>query len=689
MKNCIKTLSIVLLLSTFFGYSQNMNKGFKMLEKGDFQNAVPFFENILQEYPDNKTARLCHARAVGLSNSPADALNTFIQMRKDYPNDLEIDLNYAESLLWNKKFETAETFYVQLVANNPDNFVAHLGYANTLSNLKKYADALAMVNKALDLSPNNPGALVSRKYIKLGYANQKVNAQKYVEAETLYDEILVDFKNDRETLMNKANLYLITKQITKGENTYALIATNPTDTIVALNGLSLLSHLDDKNKKALAIAKESLNKSLIIEDTIVHNQSQERYVQALIWNKQFKKAKIYLDILKAHQPNTNWILALEATLHVYKSEFPEAVAAYQQILANDDQSFDGNLGIANAYLAKGETQKGLDAVDQTLKIFIDQKDALNIKRKTQLKYTPVIEEKIAYSFDNGDNKAISSTTDLEVPLSLKWAITGSYQYRTTDNPITHVSATTNNFLAGAKYQWKPLTSLHFSAGLSNANAQSQSFSEVLVHGYIKTKPIKKQDLEVGYKRELQSFNADLIDKKIAMNNFYLNNNFGTNFNLGWFTQYFYTTQTDNNTRHLLFTSLYYTLMEKPVLKTGLNYQYITFKNQQPMDYFSPKKFNAFEVFLDFLKDEQAVEDRGVFYTLSAATGLQYIEDDPQQFTYRFQAKLGYKINRRLLANLYGLHSNIASATAAGFTYTEVGFRLKWNITAKPLFNLKK
>lgn len=687
MKNCIKTLTILFLCCIQFSWSQNMKKGFSMLEKGDFANAVPFFEKILKEHPNNKTAKLCHARAVGLSNSPADALATFIQMRKDYPNDLEIDLNYAESLLWNKKFETAETFYIELVKSNPDNFVAHLGYANTLSNLKKYALALAMVNKALELSPNNSGALVSRKYIKLGFANQKVNAQQYYEAEELYDEILIDFENDRETLMNKANLYLITKQITKGEKTYALIATNPTDSIVTLNGLSLLSHLDDKNKKALKIAQQSLEKSAAIKDTTVQNQSKERFVQSLIWNKKFKQAKKKINQLKLEKPNTNWVLALEATLHVYRSEFPEAVTVYNQILANDDKSFDGNLGIANAYLAKGETQKGLNAVDETLKIFIDQKDALNIKRKTHLKYAPVIEEKIVYSFDNGDNKAISSTTDVIVPLSLKWAVNGSYQYRTTQNPVTDVSATTNNLLAGAKYQLKPLTSLHFNAGVSSAIAQSKSFSEVLIHGFIKTKSMKKQDLEIGYKRELQSFNADLIDKKIAMNNFYLNNNFGTNFNLGWFTQYFYTTQTDNNIRHLLFTSLYYTLMEKPVLKAGFNYQFITFKNRQPLDYFSPKKFNAFEVFADFLKDEQAVEDRGVFYTLSAATGLQFIEDDPQQFTYRFQAKLGYKINQRLLANLYGLHSNIASATAAGFTYTEIGLRVKWNISAKPIFKI--
>ena len=33
--------------------------------------------------------------------------------------------------------------------------------------------------------------------------------------------------------------------------------------------------------------------------------------------------------------------------------------------------------------------------------------------------------------------------------------------------------------------------------------------------FFKMKPLKLQDLEIGYKREVQNFNADLVDKEIA------------------------------------------------------------------------------------------------------------------------------------------------------------------------------
>ena len=103
-------------------YAQDMNKGFSNLEKGEFAQAEVFFENILKEYPNNKTARLCYARAIGLNKKDKKALAIFIGLKKEYPGDLEIELNYAEALLWNKKFDEAKVFYSTLVEKNPTNF---------------------------------------------------------------------------------------------------------------------------------------------------------------------------------------------------------------------------------------------------------------------------------------------------------------------------------------------------------------------------------------------------------------------------------------------------------------------------------------------------------------------------------------------------------------------------------------
>lgn len=663
-----------------------MTEGFSNLEKGEFDKAEVFFTTILKDYPQNKTARLCYARAVGLNKQPEKALTLFTALKNEYQDDLEIKLNYAESLLWNKKFDDAKIYYTRLVADNPTNFVAHLGFANTLSNLKEFKDALSNVNKALDLSPGNGGALVSRKYIKLGYANEMVSAKKYTEAETFYNEILADFPNDKETLLNKANLYLITKNSVKGREAYNSLSTS--DPILALNGLSLVEHIAGKESKALEISEKAMAKIGETKDEKLIKQTQERYVQALIWNKKYKLAETKIAALNQLYANENWLLALSATLAIYKSDFKDSIKYYATILANDSKSFDGNLGIANAYYASGEIDNSIKAVYQTLEIFKNQNDAMNFLKKLNEEHTPNLDEKLSYSFDNGNNTAITSRTLITFPLSTKWAVNTTYQYRKTENSVTNVSANANDFLVGASYKFHPKISFNVDGGITSANSVTSSYTSLLFSAYFKTKPMKLQDLEVGYKRDLQNFNTDLIDKQISANNFYLNNNFGTNFKLGWFTQYFYTTQSDNNTRNLLFTSLYYSFLSKPVLKGGFNYQFISFKDQVPTVYFSPSQFNAYEVFVELMKDEKITEKGSFFYNLNAATGFQYIEKLEKQSTYRIQAKLGYKFSDRLLANIYGLKSNIASAAVSGFTYTEFGFRLNWNLLSKPIFVLK-
>jgi tetratricopeptide (TPR) repeat protein len=687
MKVFQKISLFVFIFISGFGFCQDMKEGFSNLEKGEFDKGEMFFESILKTYPTNKTARLCYARAVGLNKDPKKAFDLFMLLKNDYPDDLEIKLNYAESLLWNKDYKNAKVYYTKLVGDYPTNFVAHLGFANTLSNLKEYKDALYNVNKALDLSPKNGGAMVSRKYIKLGFASENVALKNYDQADKYYDEILADFVNDKETLLNKANLYLMTKNAVGGRATYKLLS--PTDPILALNGLSLVEHIAGKESKALDIATQALKQSEVIKDVELIKQTNERYVQALIWNKKFTPAANKIEALEKSYKNENWLLSLSATLAIYKSNFGESIDYYKKILGNDLKSFDGNLGLANALNAAGETEKAIKAVFTTLYVFKNQNDATNFLNKLKIEHTPVLDEKLSYAFDNGNNTSMASKTIITFPVSTKWSFNTMYQFRKTENKITNVLANTNDFMMGASYKFLPKASFNFEAGLTSAKSGLSDYSSSLINAFFKLKPMKLQELEIGYKRDLQNFNTDLIDKQIATNNYYFNYNLGTNFNLGWFTQYFYTTQTDNNTRNLLFTSLYYTLLSKPVVKCGLNYQFLSFKNQVPSVYFSPSKFNAYEIFIEMLRDEKIAERNTVFYNISAATGLQYIEDKEQQSTYRLQGKLGFKFSNRFLINVYGLKSNIASASVAGFVYTEVGFRLNWTFLSKPVFNFNK
>lgn len=657
-----------------------MKEGFSYLENGKYEEAETFFSTILQEYPTNKTARLCYGRAVGLNGNSAKAKTIFTNLLKEYPNDFEVKLNYGESLLWNKEYNLAKAYYQKLVVEDSTNFPALLGFANTLSNLKEYPAALKYVNKALEVSPGNPNAMISKKYIYLGSAYQKQQVQQYAEAESLLKKCLSLFVNDKDALLNLANLYLIMDELDKAEITYTTLfdtAAKYEDTISALNGLALVSHLKGKEKKALQTSQTAYDRLDETVNTMIVQQTTERYIQALIWNKKYAQAKALIDQLIEVEPNENWILALRATLNVYKSNFTQSLADYDQILIHDASSFDGNLGKANILKALGRYDEAYAAAEKTLTFYNNQKDALNLIKELNTLFSAFYDGKASYTFDNGDNEAFSLQNIVEYPFSTRLKLLGNYTFRTTNNTVTNNEATSHAVSAGLAYQIVPNITFKGIVGVTSANAETNDYTQLLADFSLNLKPFKLQTLDIGYKREIQSFNADLLDREIVQNHLYANYNISTNFNLGWFTQYYYTSQNDDNSRHLLFTSLYYNILSKPSLKVGLNYQYITFDNQVPTIYFSPEKFNAGEVFLNLIKDENITKPNEWFYELTAATGLQYIEDQDSQSTYRFQGKLGYKFSDRCLANVFGTRSNIASATAAGFTFTEIGVRFKW------------
>ena len=689
----MRSTSITILFFLFFSlqsFGQEMKEGFTYLETGLYTKAEVFFEEILKEYPANKTARLCYGRSVGLNGDAKKAVVLFKKLQEDYPTDFEVKLNYSESLLWNKNYTKAKTYYKTLLKENSKSFPALLGYANTLSNLNEFEEALIYADKALIVLPGNKNALVSKKYMRLGLANKKIQTKEYELSEALLKENLKTFNNDTETLVNLANLYLISDQIEKAKKTYETLGESSENKLISLNGVSLAQHLIGNNKKALNTSKSALE--IIDKNTTktLKNKTTERYIQALIWNKKYALAtKAIRQLLDDNENPENWMLSLRATLNIYKSDFKKSLEDYRLILKKDSASFDGNLGQANTLKAFGFFNKAYTSAEKTLQFYENQKDAMNFIKQLDLNFTPFIETKASYSFDNGNNEANAYDINAEIPFSTRFKVLTNYNYRTTSNSFTNLEAVTNNFLLGASYQLLNNLTVKGSLGVTSSNSDIKKYNQLLTDISIKIKPFKLQNLELGYKRDLQNFNAALLNEEIIQNNLILNYSVNTNFNLGWYTQYYYTFQSDANTRNLFFTSLYYNILEKPSIKGGFNYQNISFK-ESVNTYFSPSKFNAIEVFINIIKEEAATKNKEWFYTLSAATGYQYIEEGDKQSTYRIQAKLGYKFSERSLINFYGTKSNIASTaasatTTASFTFSEFGLRFKWIFLKKPLF----
>ncbi|MEK6152183.1 tetratricopeptide repeat protein [Flavobacteriaceae bacterium 3-367] len=663
---------LLLLIGIPLLAQQPMAQGFRLLESGQFSAAETFFGSYLELEPDSKTAKICYGRALGLNGETEKATLLFAKLLETYPKDLEIQLNYNESLLWDQDYEKAQPLYKSLVAEHPQSFAAILGYANTLSNLKEYKAALDWANRALALEPGNKNALISRKYIRLGLANAQIALQDYESAQKLLENIFTDFPEDKETLLNLASLHLITKRIDHAKRTYARYATSPKDSIVAINGMALAEHLGGKEKEALKLASEAIKRIQTLDDDELHERTRERYVQALIWNRKFGKARTQIDSLSVAHADKPWVLALNATLGMYTGDFKLSLRKYGALLLQNPISFDGLLGKANTLFALDQTQKAYEAVEDVLLAYPGQKDALAFKEKLKAQQRPSMEEQGSYSFDNGNNVAYASTTRLRLPLSAKWKTTLSYQHRSTENTMTLDRAQSHQLVAGLEYQLMPLVHVKTIAGLNHAHFATQTYTQPMLDARLQLRPYKLQNLELGYQREVQQFNAALIEREIAMQHYGLSYNVGTPFDLGWYTQLMHTEQSDANTRELLFTSLYYTVLHKQALKFGINYQYISFATQVPDIYFSPESYHAGEVFAE----ASGRFSKKTRYSAKIAGGIQKVEASPNTPIFRAEVSFGHQLSKRFRGEFYGRYSNIASATATGFEYTEVGLKLQ-------------
>ncbi len=653
-----------------------MSSGFVLLETGNYQEAQAFFKNILKDDPSNKTAQLCYGRAVGLSGNSQKAKTIFTSLMTAYPDDYEIGLNYAESLLWNSEYDTAKMAYQQLIAQDSTNFSALLGYANTLSNLKEYDQAIDYVERALAVKPGNANAVTSKKYMFLGKASQLASNEAYDQAIQLLYSLLLTSPLDQDLKAALANIYIAQKDFSSARATYSAL----TDSIDVYLGLSLVAHLQKNEVQALEYAKKGL--AFAKADTTRLLEAQERYAQALIWKGKYSLARKYITTLSVIYPGNPQIAALKATLGMYTGKFTKSINIYQSILEQDSTSFDGNLGIANAYRAQGNLKLAKAYARRALVYYPNQKDAKALLQTINNQMAPVIETIGAFTIDNGDNQAYSSGLRAQLSVSDRFKSSFAYKYRTTENKTTNTMAYNTSASIGAQYRIVNNTWLSGNLGFVKANAQTNEYSDLNGSLFIKSRPLPHQYLELGYSRSLQDFNAALVDKKIFMNNYTLNYNMGTNINLGWYTGLVHTQQTDGNARNLLFSSLYYTFTKSPVLKGGINFQYLSFKNQVPSLYFSPSRYSATEVFLD-LRGQTASWS----YSANAAAGLQRVEREKATTLFRLEAKAQYNISEHLLVGGYAKYSNIAAATAVGFEFMEVGVTLRWQLAKTAIFSI--
>lgn len=673
-----------LLLAIFccphFGHAQEALKpGFTMLESGQFREATLFFRNYLAADPSNRTALLCYGRATGLSGNVPEARQIFAGLEQQYPEDFEIGLNVAEACMWAKEYDAGRQKYARLVSRQPESFPANLGYANAFSALLQYDSALIYINKSLTIQPGNTNALLSLKYARLGLADQYEKKQQFSPAASLLEQNLSDFRDDKESLFAKGQLLIMQKEYIPAIHLFQTMIAGRQDIVNACLSVSYAYYLKKDKKAALKYA----DKAIAAADSGTYLKARLGRITALGWNEQFRQAFKELDSLENQYPNNPDISLKRAMLLAWGRNFGHSLTLFRSVLTQRPSSFDANLGTADILFAQELDEASREYVNATLKYYPGQKDAMDFMQRLALRHAPSIYTQDFRSSDKGGNVAWNYAAGFAFDIISPLRISLDYRSRDAKNNNDGTTARNDNYTVGVRWRIQPFWLM--TAALNEAVLKGDTTrSHLLTDIATELKIAKWHILELRYRSDIQNFTAGLINSNISMDNFIATYNLSTPVRLGLYTQFYYTVYSDDNKRSLLFASLYYNILNDPVIKTGININSMHFTRQLPGKYFSPDKFGSYELFASI--ENLGLPGKKWLYQALFAGGSQKIDNAPAQAIYRYTMSLGYRPVNNFEASIYYLHSNSASSTVAGYTYTEAGLKVKWVLKK---FYLKK
>ncbi len=650
-----------------------MQKGFDFLENGEWGKAELFFKNYLSNEPDNRTANICYARALGLQGKTELAEDIFIRLDRKYPQDYEIGLNLAECYMWQKQTEKALQKYSELLRLDPNNYVANLGYANALSAQNSFRLSKDYIDRAIRIDPNNEEALVSKKYIYMAFADSLRTDGLYKTSETILKELDEEYPNDREIRLNLAVLYLMENRPINAKDYYRSLLTDGIDTLEGYLGLSYTSILLNRKKEALRYAKqaESFGKKIKAEDQEVRIGIAK--LDALAFNKEWDENAQELIRLQKRFGNIKELQLANARRSVWRGNFEEGRRAYAEMIKVNEDDYKVLLGLAEVLNAQGFSHQALQYAYDAKETSPGNLDVVRAIRNVQNSRQAYGQFNLYSSSDNGSNETSLADGKLFLHMIKNFRPYSKISYQRAYSPILAKSSYLTQLVFGTEHNLTRFFKWDANLGWSFASPNPESdVSNVIGEISLTSRFNRINTLDFFYRREMHSYSVDLIANNIAMNHYGMNYNFITDIGLGFYGQYMLTSQSDTNFRNLFFGSLYFTLRESPSIKVGVNYSQMGYDFNRGDLYFSPDIYRNTEAFIQVLNlfDQRAK----ILYHLNLVFGTQKIEVQNNQSTQRLDIEFGYRFSKRFDLLAYYNFSNAAQSTVSGFTFNRIGIK---------------
>jgi tetratricopeptide (TPR) repeat protein len=365
------------------------------VERGDHYAAEKRDEFAVIEYAnavklDSKfgEARFKLAQAYERLNNLPAAFPEYIRAADALPNDRDAQMKAAHILLLNRRFDDAKSRVAALLERNPRDVEALLLHANALAGLRDPASAIAEIEEALEISPDNSRAFINlgkvrmqsgeakaaeaafRKAIavdptsigaKLALANFLWSAERTPEAETALKDTLVT--EPQNLLANRmlALLYLSTQRVKQAEQPLKAVADISKAPAARLE-LADYYASEGRFKDAESVLVPMSSEPSMFAET-------ESRLAALDYaSGRVAEAHKRLDAVLARTPNMARVLVMKAQWLTKEQKLDEALHTAKAAVAAAPESPEAHFALAVVYDRRRDESEAVKSYSEVLRL---------------------------------------------------------------------------------------------------------------------------------------------------------------------------------------------------------------------------------------------------------------------------------------------------------------------------------
>lgn len=149
-----------------------VNRGNFLLDRGEYEEAITFYEKALSINSQNVVALTNKGTALDQLGKYEEAVKCFDKVLEINPKDEEALNNKGSSLIKLNRYEEAVKYFDKVLAINPYNFVTHYNKGIALGKLGKYEEAIKSYDETIKIVPDYAIAIYSKGATLLNLAYQ-------------------------------------------------------------------------------------------------------------------------------------------------------------------------------------------------------------------------------------------------------------------------------------------------------------------------------------------------------------------------------------------------------------------------------------------------------------------------------------------------------------------------------------